>query len=642
MCGIAGFIAREGVASAALPVLQRMTRALAHRGPDGEGYWQSADGRVNLGHRRLAIIDLTPSGHQPMLTRGGGAAISFNGEIYNFPELRDELTKQGISFRGSSDTEVLLEALSQWGVEPTLKRLNGMFAFAFWDQRERKLWLARDRFGEKPLYYSWQNGTFFFASELKPLIQHPKFRREIDRTVLPSYLRFNHVPGHQCIYKDVSKLTPGHCLAVDLSGEVRASQPYWRLRECVESRRLDLRAPDDPALIDELDSILSKAVRQRMLSDVPLGAFLSGGIDSSIVVALMQKQSMRPIKTFTIGFSDRGYNEAIDAGKVARHLGAEHHEYYISSKDCFDVIARLPQIYDEPFADSSQIPTTLVSQFTRRHVSVALSGDAGDEMFCGYNRYVWSKRIWPIINRFPPRIRRIARDLAYCLSPKEWDRIFSVFNPLVPDRLKVRGAGDKLHKLATVIGAKDTDALYLSYVSLWHDPNQITPGFSEAPSLLDDPQVCPDGLDYIEKMMYLDQLTYLTSDILCKVDRATMSAGLEARVPFVDNEVANFAWSLPVSTKLHRGISTWPLRQVPKALVDRPKMGFGVPIGEWLRGPLRDWSESLLDEQLLKEEGYFDAAKVRSTWSEHLAGRRNHQHTLWGILMFQAWNGYWR
>ena len=629
-----------------LDVLQRMTRAIAHRGPDSEGYWQSSDGRVNLGHRRLAIIDLTPSGHQPMLTREGGAAISFNGEIYNFPELRDELTKQGISFRGSSDTEVLLEALSHWGVEPTLKRLNGMFAFAFWDNRERKLWLARDRFGEKPLYYSWQNGKFFFASELKVLMQHPDFRREIDPNVLPTYLRFNYVPEPFCIFKNVSKLTPGHYLSVDLSGDVRASQPYWRLRDCVESRLVDRRAPGDPALIDELDSILSKAVRQRMLSDVPLGAFLSGGVDSSIVAALMQKESAKPIKTFTIGFWESNYNEAADAAKVAKHLGTVHHEYYVSSQESLDVIARLPEIYDEPFADSSQIPTTLVSQFTRKHVKVSLSGDGGDEFFGGYNRYVWSKRIWPIINSFSPGLRETGRNLAHRLSPPQWDRIFSIFNPLTPSKLKVRGAGEKLHKLATSVGARNTDELYRAFVSQWHNPEKVSTQGKELPSLLDDDQACPTNLDFVEKMMYLDQLTYMPSDILCKVDRASMSVGLEARVPFLDNDVARFAWSLPVSTKLHNGISKWPLRQVlkryvPENLFERPKMGFGIPVGDWLRGPLQDWAEDLLSEPSVADGGYFNVKRVRETWRSHLIGHRNHTPQLWSVLMFLAWKRKW-
>ena len=609
MCGIAGFIAQDSAPPNALLVLQRMTRALAHRGPDSEGYWQSSDGRVNLGHRRLAIIDLTPSGHQPMLTRDGGAVLSFNGEIYNFPELRSELTKQGISFRGSSDTEVLLEALIHWGVEPTLKRLNGMFAFAFWDQRERKLWLARDRFGEKPLYYSWQNGRFFFGSELKVLAQHPDFGREINRSIIPTYLRFNYVPWPDSIFKDVFKLAPGHFLEVDMSGVARASKPYWQLRDLVDERKIDRRAPDDPGIITELDGLLSKAVAQRMLSDVPLGAFLSGGIDSSLVVALMRKQSMRAVKTFTIGYWDANYNEAAEAARVAQHLGTEHHEYYISSRECMDVIARLPEIYDEPFADSSQIPTTLVSEFTRKHVTVALSGDAGDEMFGGYNRYTWSRRVWPLIDSLPAGMRGIARAMAYRLSPAQWDKVFMGFNPILPAKLQVRGAGDKLHKLAAAVGAKDTDALYRRFVSQWQNPGDILEGIPESPSLLDDPHACPAGLSFIEKMMYLDQMTYLPSDILSKVDRATMATGLEARVPFLDNEVARFAWTLPVETKLHRGNAKYPLRQVlnryvPKELFERPKMGFGIPIGDWLRGPLRDWAESLLDENSLKDGGY--------------------------------------
>ena len=644
MCGITGFL-NDGTLRRedAQTVLQRMTDAIRHRGPDADGLWQSPDGQVNLGHRRLSIIDLSPTGAQPMLSPSGAQVIIYNGEIYNFPELRDELGRQGLRFRGTSDTEVLLEALILWGVEATLQRLNGMFAFAYWDQRERKLWLARDRFGEKPLYYSWQNGLFFFGSELKALGQHPAFVREIDQSVMPTYLRFNYVPWPYCILKNVSKLIPGHYLEVDLSGQARASKPYWRLRDLVETRELDPRAADDPSLIDELDQLMTKAVGQRMLSDVPLGAFLSGGVDSSTVVALMQKQSSRPVKTFTIGFWESGYNEADDAAKVARHLGTEHHEYYISSPECIDVITRLPQIYDEPFADSSQIPTTLVSQFTRRHVTVALSGDAGDEMFGGYNRYVWSRRIWPLLNSLPGGLRGIGRDLALRLSPGQWDRIFSAFDPILPGKLQVRGAGDKLHKLANAMGARDTDALYRSFVSQWQNPGQIVSVLQEAHSLLDDPHACPAGLDFVEKMMYLDQMTYLPSDILCKVDRATMSTGLEARVPFLDNEVARFAWSLPVSTKLHRGTSKWPLRQVlkryvPEELFDRPKAGFGIPIGDWLRGSLRDWAEEMLSERRLKEGGYFRVEVVRQQWAEHLSGRRNLQHTLWSVLMFQSWH----
>ena len=646
MCGITGFIDNERKAADSLAIVRRMTRLLAHRGPDSEGTWQSPDGRVNLGHRRLSIIDLTPSGHQPMCSPDGGHVVSYNGEIYNYRDLRDDLIKQGVVIRGGSDTEVLLHALITWGVKPALKRLNGMFAFAYWNGAERKLWLARDRFGEKPLYYSWQNGRFFFGSELKALAQHPAFVREIDRSILPTYFRFNYVPWPHSIFKNVFKLTPGHCLEVDLSGEARASASYWQLRELIEERKLDKRTAYDPELITELDGLLTKAVGQRMLADVPLGAFLSGGIDSSVVVALMQKQSTRPVKTYTIGYRDASYNEATDAARVAKHLGTDHHEYYISSRACVDIIARLPEIYDEPFADSSQIPTTLVSQFTRKHVTVALSGDAGDEMFGGYNRYIWSRRIWPMIDSLPAGIRGIARDMAHRLSPVQWDKIFSILSPILPGKFHVRGAGDKLHKLAAAIGAKDTDTLYRSFVSQWQNPADILDETAESPSLIDDPNAYPERLHFIEKMMYLDQRSFLTDDILCKVDRATMSTGLEARVPFLDNDVARFAWSLPVEIKLHGGVAKWPLRQVlkryvPDALFERPKMGFGIPIGDWLRGPMRDWAEDLLDEKQMRAEGYLRVDVVRKAWAQHLSGRRNLQHQLWCVLMFQAWKQAW-
>jgi asparagine synthase (glutamine-hydrolysing) len=455
------------------------------------------------------------------------------------------------------------------------------------------------------------------------------------------------VPTPQCILKNVFKLTPGHYLEVDLSGEARDSKPYWLLRDMVATRRLDLRAADDPSLIEELDQLLTKSVGQRMLSDVPLGAFLSGGVDSSAIVALMQKQSSRPVKTFTIGFGEINYNEAAHAAEIARYLGTEHYEYYITSQDCVDVIARLPEIYDEPFADSSQIPTTLVSQFARRQVTVALSGDAGDELFGGYNRYVWSQRIWPMLSILPTGLRRIGRDMAYRLSPEQWDRVFSAFNPILPGKFQLRSAGEKLHKLANAVGASDTDALYRSYVSQWHNPEQVVIGNVETSPLMDDARICPAGLHYVEKMMYLDQITYLPFDILCKVDRATMSTSLEARVPFLDNDVARFAWSLPISTKLHSGISKWPLRQllkryIPDKLFERPKTGFGIPVGEWLRGPLRDWAESMLSEQRLRSDGYFQSDVVRKQWQEHLSGRRNLQHSLWSVLMFQALVSHWK
>lgn len=646
MCGITGFIANERAPAESLGILQRITQSLAHRGPDSDGTWQSADGRVNFGHRRLAIIDLTHSGHQPMSSPDGGHVITYNGEIYNYLELREDLIKSGVSFRGGSDTEVLLQALITWGVEPTLRRLNGMFAFAYWNGAERELWLARDRFGEKPLYYSWQNGVFIFGSELKALTAHPAFQREIDADAVALYLRFNYVPWPQTIYRQTRKLGPGHFLRVEPGCEPSAPQPYWSLRELVDSREPVLLKPNDPAITDAVDEALRKAVKMRMVSDVPLGAFLSGGIDSSLIVAMMQLQSSRPVKTFTIGFWETPYNEAEDAARIARHLGTEHHELYLSSRECIDLIARLPTIYDEPFADSSQIPTTLVSEFTRRHVTVALSGDAGDELFGGYNRYFWSQRIWSKLIKIPLSMRGRMAAGVLARSPVEWDRMFGFANPLVPAKFRVRGGGDKLHKLARAMDARSPDELYRGFVSQWHAPSEILVRGTEPPFLQEHLEKTPRSLDFVERMMYLDTLTYLPSDILCKVDRASMSASLEARVPFLDVEVARLAWNLPINTKIYRGIGKWPLRQVlgryvPAAMFERPKMGFGIPIGDWLRGPLRDWTESMLNEQNLKDGGHFDAAIVRRQWAEHLSGRRNNQHTLWSVLMFQAWNRNW-
>lgn len=642
MCGITGFLeAGTSSRSDKRALLQAMTDRLGHRGPDAAGYWQSADGVANLGHRRLSIIDLTPTGAQPMVSADARYILTYNGEIYNFNDLRTELVAAGVVFRGTSDTEVLVEAVARWGLEATLPRLNGMFAFALWDERDQVLSLARDRFGEKPLYYCRHGGVFIFGSELKPLRRHPSFRAEIDADALVLLMRFNYVPAPLSIYKEVRKLEAGHLLQVSLTGGIAAPRPYWTLFSTVAEREPLSMDPTDPALVDMLEDTLGRAVRMRMVADVPLGAFLSGGIDSSVAVALMQKHSSRPVKTFTIGFWETNYNEAKDAAAVARHLGTEHHELYLGSQECLDIIARLPQIYDEPFADSSQIPTTLVSEFTRRHVTVALSGDGGDELFGGYNRYFWSARMWPTLNWFSGGFRHRTGSLLQQISPNEWDKMFRFTDRMLPRSMKVRGAGEKLHKLALAMGARTPDDLYRCLVSQWQQPAEVVPRGRE-PDMSSLSCAVPLSLDFVERMMYRDTITYLPDDILCKVDRASMSVSLEARVPYLDNDVVQLAWQMPLATKVHKGVGKWPLRQllkrhVPAALFDRPKAGFGIPIGAWLRGPLRDWAEDLLAEKRLHDLGFFNAPLVRRKWAEHLSGRLNNQHALWGVLMFQAW-----
>jgi asparagine synthase (glutamine-hydrolysing) len=647
MCGITGFLTQRGTDRFAnQSLLEQMTDSLRHRGPDARGTWQSQDGHVNLGHRRLSILDLTPTGAQPMASQDGRYIVTFNGEIYNFREIRTELEKMGRRFVGASDTEVLLMAVVEWGIEAALRLFNGMFAFALWDKVNRELYLARDRFGEKPIYYTWQNGDFVFGSELKALVVHPSFRREVDPDSVALFLRFSYVPWPKSIYRDTYKLGPAQFMRVKLGSEPPVPRAYWALHQVIEQQPLLSIDPADPALADMLDAALRKAVASRMVSDVPLGAFLSGGIDSSLVVAMMQHQSARPVKTFTIGFWEAPFNEAENAAGVARYLGTEHHEHYLSSRECIEVIQGLPETYDEPFADSSQIPTLLVSAFTRRHVTVALSGDAGDELFGGYNRYFWSQRIWPKLTRAPISMRRKLAAGILAQSPQRWDRIFEFANYVVPSKFRVRGGGDKLHKLARAMDSRNTDELYRAFVSQWHEPSKVLLGTNEPSFMQDHLGLIPKSLDFVERMMYLDTLTYLPSDILCKVDRASMAVGLEVRVPFLDNEITRLAWSLPVETKIYKGIGKWPLRKVlsrylPVHLFDRPKMGFGIPIGEWLRGPLRDWADSMLADQVLEADGIFETGAIRQKWREHLSGRWNHQHSLWGVLMFQAWRQKW-
>ena len=641
MCGIAGWLGPE----TATDVVTRVGDTLVHRGPDDGGSWADVAAGVTLLHRRLAIVDLSPAGHQPMASANGRYVIAFNGEIYNHLDLRRDLETSGAapSWRGHSDTETLLAALGAWGIEAALKRCVGMFAFALWDRESRSLTLARDRMGEKPLYYGWQGRSFLFGSELKALKAHPAFRGEVDRDVLTLYLRHNYVPAPYSIYKGVFKLPPGSwlTLATDAASAVLPAPTfYWRaLDAAAQPVREDL---DDATAQAELDAGLRRSIAGQRVADVPLGAFLSGGIDSSAVVALMQAQSSRPVKTFTIGFHEKGYNEAEHAHAVAAHLGCEHTELYVTPEQAMAVIPRLPELYDEPFADSSQIPTFLVAQLARQHVTVSLSGDGGDELFGGYNRYFWASRIWRGLGSAPHALRAgVARAMAG-LSPAAWNRLFAAVGFALPARFRYANPGDKLHKLAEMLAARSPEEVYLYLVSQWKQPADLVPGAAELPTVLTDRQRWAPLERFESRMMYLDQMSYLPDDILVKVDRAAMGVSLETRVPMLDHRLVEFAWSLPMRMKIRNGQGKWLLRQllyryVPKELIERPKMGFGVPIDAWLRGPLREWAEALLSAERLQQEGYFNPEPIREKWREHLSGRRNWAYYIWTILMFQAW-----
>jgi len=618
-----------------------MASALIHRGPDDYGVWTAPQAGLSLSHRRLSIVDLSPAGHQPMASADDSLVLVFNGEIYNHLALRRELEQSGLSgsWKGHSDTETLLAAFAVWGVEATLGKAVGMFALALWDKRRETLLLARDRMGEKPLYYGWVGGAFAFGSELKALRQVPGFDNPIDRDALALYMQFCAVPAPYSIYRDINKLPPGTCLTLTRADiEARQSPPptaYWSVTAAARQGLVNPLQNDTEA-ISELERLLHVSLEGQMVADVPLGAFLSGGIDSSTVVALMQSRSTRPVKTFTIGFDEAAFDESADAAAIARHLGTEHTEIRVTPADAQAVIPMLPAYYDEPFADSSQIPTHLVSRAARSHVTVALTGDAGDELFGGYDRYTWGRRIWSRVDWIPFELRRLIGSGVQRVSPDLLDSL-SILRP------NIRNMGDKVRKMGRRLQhARTLDDLYRSLVTEWPAEEQVVRGTKKLPVQIDDMSNAAGIRDAEQRMMLFDMLGYLPDDILAKVDRAAMACSLETRVPMLDHNIVEFAWRLPLHMKIRGNEGKWVLRQVlqkyvPRALTDRPKTGFSIPVGAWLRGPLRDWAEELLDEARLVREGYFDVPQIRRKWDEHLSGRRDWTQSLWCVLMFEAW-----
>jgi len=647
MCGVNGFFnAHTNVP--APTVIAQMNTAIDHRGPDAGDAWLDENIGLVLGHQRLAILDLSPAGAQPMHSACGRYVLAFNGEIYNHLQLREQLMSEGRApaWRGHSDTETMLAGFVAWGIEKTLQAMVGMFAIVLWDRKQKVLTLAKDRMGEKPLYWGWQGQSLYFSSELKGLKAHPAFKADINRDAITLLLRHNCIPAPYSIYQGIEKLRPGHWLQLPLAdiekAKIARPQAYWRFNDIVEAGLADPFTGSPEQAVDALESALMKSIGGQMQSDVPLGAFLSGGIDSSTVVALMQAQSSRPVKTFTIGFDDAGYNEATHAKAVAKHIGTEHTELYIRPEDALSVIPKLSSIYCEPFSDSSQIPTFLVNQMARQHVTVALSGDGGDELFGGYNRYLMAQQVWSKSRKLPRPLRQLAAAGLTALSPKSWDSLFNTFSPVMPESLQLRTPGDKAHKLAGVLNIDSEQDFYQRLTSHWQDPAQLVIGAQEPKTLISDSGCWPQTDSFQHAMMAMDAQTYMTDDILVKVDRAAMANSLEARVPMLDHRIAELAWRMPLDYKIRNGEGKWLLKQVlfrhvPRELIERPKMGFGVPLHDWLRGPLRDWAEALLDENLLQQQGYFHPAPIRAIWNEHLSGVCNHQYRLWDILMFQAW-----
>ena len=649
MCGIIGFLGGDFTNDQLSNViLEEMSDQLVNRGPDSAGIWLDSSSKIALGHRRLAVVDLSPAGYQPMTSGSNRYVMTYNGEIYNSNEIRNELIKSRVTvnWRGHSDTETLLAGFDAWGIRETISRVTGMFAIAVWDKELEQLTLIRDRLGEKPLYYGWQgsgsNKVFLFGSELKALKKHPQFINDIDRGSLALYMRYCYVPAPHSIYKGIMKVEPGSIVTVTLQDSEHTTEKYWNALDVV---RTGTESPFEGTVAEatnDLEIALRKTISQQMMADVPLGAFLSGGIDSSAVVALMQAQSSRPIKTFTIGFSEAGYNEAIFAKLVAEHLGTEHTELYVSSQDALNVIPKLPNLYCEPFADSSQIPTFLVSSLARHHVTVSLSGDGGDELFCGYNRYLFADKLWRGLSMTPASFRKLVGTSIKNLPAARWNQVFKLLNRITPRKFNGISWGDKLQKGAGVMASNDLMSLYQQLVSNWQDPSAVVIGQGEHDQIFStDVQLLSEVGD-IQKMMAIDTISYLPDDILVKVDRAAMGVSLETRVPFLDHHIFEFASKIPLAMKLKHGVGKSILRDVlfryvPKELIERPKMGFGIPMSDWLKGPLKEWAEELLDETRLRSQGFFYPEVVRQMWSDHLMGVHNWQSQLWAVLMFQAW-----
>ena len=646
MCGIAGFLdlGRSSPSIEAEEVVSRMAETLAHRGPDEHGTWSEAEAGIAFGHRRLSIVDLSSSGSQPMHSRDGRWVLNFNGEIYNHPALRSRLLESGVRLRGSSDTEVLLEWIAHRGVHQALDASNGMFAAAVWDRKERELWLVRDRVGEKPLYWGWFGQTLLFGSELKALRAHPSFRGSVDRSALVAYFRTGCVPSPYSIYTGVAKLPPGHLLRIQTghSADTSRPQPYWSARDVAEEGLSSLHRGSTSEAIEGLDSALRDSVAIRMMADVPVGAFLSGGIDSSLVTALMQAQSSQPVRTFTIGFSDQGFDEAPFARRVADSLGTSHTELYVEPRQAIELIPRLPTIYDEPFADSSQIPTYLISALAREQVTVALSGDGGDELFAGYDRLLFHRRAGRYLDALPVGLRRGLAKRVSAVPSSTWLEIGQRLSRPTRGGSRRWLTGDRMDKLARVLEESGHESTYLSLASLWHDPAQVVQGGREAPTLLNRPSGWLGSHDPLNTFLWLDLVTYLPDDLLVKVDRAAMAVSLETRLPLLDPDVISLAWQLPVSMKVNDRQSKWILKEVlaryvPRELFDRPKKGFSVPVGAWLQGPLREWGEEVLDPSRLRQQGYLDERVVADLWNRHQQGVTDASHRLWTVLMFQAW-----
>jgi len=639
MCGIAGFLklSARGVAPDILESTgRRMADRIAVRGPDSSGIWTDSDVGVTLAHRRLSILDLSANGHQPMHSADGRYVMVYNGETYNFPALRSELAAKGHAFQGGSDTEVILAACVEWGPQAAFRRLNGMFAVALWDRQDRTLTLARDRVGIKPLYWARQGDLFLFGSQPKAITAHPGFTAQVDRNGLAEYLRFSYVPAPLSIFKDMYKLRPAHMLTIGPDGRTH-EVCYWDLTAIARDTPRDGMGTD-AAAVEELDLLLRDSVASQMISDVPIGAFLSGGIDSSTVVALMQAQSSKPVKTFTIGFGEEVFNEAAHAAAIATHLGTEHHELTVTARDALDVVPNLADIYDEPFADSSQIPTYLVSKLTRQHVTVALSGDGGDELFGGYNRYLHAPRLLRRAGSIPAPARRLVSALLRSIGPQTWNAVGAA----VPGFRTGGALGDQVHKLAGVLGFADRAGLYADLTQFWRDPEQIMPAHADTAVRAD--RHWAEGVlqDTVELMQLCDMQTYMIEDVLAKVDRASMAVSLESRVPLLDHRLLELSWRLKPDQKIRGGQGKWLLRQVlyryvPAPLIDRPKQGFAIPLAEWLRGPLRPWAEDLLSPSALSDTGLFTSDIIGRRWAQHVTGARNWAPHLWNILMAQAW-----